>query len=110
MPTTSGTISYSNITGFLSIDFASQSTGYFELSNVPAGSISGLTLTNGRIGGKYHILLRGALGFSFTPSTSAFYKANTYSITTTNGSQWIGLDIYFASTLSHYLINATLYT
>jgi hypothetical protein len=65
MPTTSGTISYSNITGRLSIDFASQSTGYFELGNLNPVSISGLTLTNGRIGGEYHILLRGQSGFSF---------------------------------------------
>jgi hypothetical protein len=110
MPTTSGTISYSNITGFLSIDFASQSTGYFELSNLPAGSISGLTLTNGRIGGEYHILLRGQLGFNWVPSTSSTFKANNYSLSTSNGSEWIGLKIYFTNTLSQYLINATLYT
>ena len=110
MPTTSGTISYSNITGFLSIDFASQSTGYFELSNLPAGSISGLTLTNGRVGGEYHILLRGQLGFSYTPSTNTFYKANTYSLSTSNGNEWIVLKICRSNTLSQYLINATLYT
>jgi hypothetical protein len=110
MPTTSGTISYSTITGFLSIDFASQSTGYFELGNLPAGSISGLTLTNGRIGGKYHILLRGQLGFNWSPSTSATFKANNYSLSTSSGSQWIGLDIYFANTLSQYLVNATFYS
>jgi hypothetical protein len=110
MPTTSGTISYNTTTGALTIDFASQSTGYFELGNLPAASISSLTLTNGRIGGKYHILLRGQLGFNWVPSTSSTFKANNYSISTTNGSQWIGLDIYSANTLSQYLINATLYT
>jgi hypothetical protein len=109
MPTTSGTISYSTITGFLSINFASQSTGYFELSNLGAGSISGLTLTNGRIGGKYHILLRGQSGFNWSPSTSSTFKANNYSLTA-GGNQWIGLDIYFTNTLSQYLVNATLYT
>jgi hypothetical protein len=111
MPTTSGTISYSTITGFLSIDFASQSTGYFELGNLPAGSISGLTLTNGRIGGEYHILLRGQLGFSWVPATgNAFYKANNYSISTSTGNEWVGLKIYFSNTLSQYLVNATLYS
>lgn len=110
MPTTSGTISYSNISGFLSIDFASQSTGYFELSNLPPASISGLTLTNGRVGGEYHILLRGQSGFNYSPATSATYKANTYSLSTTNGSEWIGLKIYFTNTLTQYLVNATLYT
>jgi hypothetical protein len=109
MPTTSGTISYSNITGRLSIDFASQSTGYFELGNLNPVSISGLTLTNGRIGGEYHILLRGQSGFSFSPSTSTSYKINTYSLSTANGDQWIGLKIYYTNTLSQYLINATLY-
>ena len=110
MPTTSGTISYSNITGRLAIDFASQSTGYFELSNLPPASISGFTLTNGRIGGEYHILLRGPSGFSYSPATSSTYKANTYSLTTANGDEWIGLKIYFTNILSQYLINATLYT
>lgn len=105
MPTTSGTISYSNISGFLSIDFASQSTGYFELSNLPPASISGLTLTNGRVGGEYHILLRGQSGFNYSPATSATYKANTYSLSTTNGSEWIGLKIYFTNTLTQYLVN-----
>jgi hypothetical protein len=111
MPTTSGTISYSSITGRLSIDFASQSTGYFELSNLPAATITGLTLTNGRIGGEYHILLRGQLGFGFNPSPfNATYKINTYSLSTANGDQWIGLKIYYTNTLSQYLINATLYS
>ena len=110
MPTTSGTISYNTTTGALSIDFASKSTGYFELSNIPAASISALTLTNGRIGGEYHILLRGQLGFGYSPSTSSTFKANTYSLTTNNGNEWIGLDIYSANTLSQYLVNATLYT
>ena len=110
MPTTSGTISHSSLTGVLSIDFASQSTGYFELGNLNPSSISGLALTGGRIGGKYHILLRGQNGFGFVPSTSTSFKANTYSLTTSNGNQWVGLDIYFANTLSQYLVNATLYT
>jgi hypothetical protein len=110
MPTTSGTISYSNITGRLSIDFASQSTGYFELSSLPAASITGFTFSNGRIGGEYHILLRGASGFSYTPSISSTFKTNNYSLITSNGDEWVGLKIYSANTLSQYLVNATLYT
>jgi|LakMenEpi03Aug12_release.lakeMendotaPanAssembly.Ray.scaffolds.fasta_scaffold107646_2 hypothetical protein len=110
MPTTSGTISYNTTTGALTIDFASQSTGYFELGSLPAASISSLILTNGRIGGKYHILLRGQLGFNWSPSTATTFKANNYSISTSNGNQWVGLDIYSANTLSQYLVNATLYT
>jgi hypothetical protein len=110
MPTTSGTISYNTTTGSLSIDFASQSTGYFELGNLPASSIASLILTGGRIGGKYHILLRGQLGFGFVPSTSSTFKANNYSITTSNGNEWVGLEICFANTLSQYLVNATFYS
>ena len=110
MPTTSGTISYNAITGSLDIDFASQSTGYFELSNLSPVSISSFTLTNGRIGGEYHILLRGPSGFSYTPTPSATFKANNYSITTTNGDEWVGLKIYLTNTLTQYLVNATLYT
>ena len=109
MPTTSGTISHSSLTGVLSIDFANQSTGYFELGNLNPASISGLTLTNGRIGGEYHVLLRGQLGFTYSPSTSTTFKANTYSLTTNNGNEWVGLKIYSANTLSQYLVNATLY-
>jgi hypothetical protein len=80
------------------------------LSNHPGGSISALTLTNGRIGGEYHILLRGHIGFSYTPATSSTFKANTYSLSTANGDEWIGLKIYSANTLSQFLVNATLYT
>jgi hypothetical protein len=110
MPTTSGTISYNTTTGSLTINFASQSTGYFELSNLPAASIGSLILTNGRIGGEYHILLRGQLGFNWSPSTSSTFKANTYSLTANNGNEWVGLKIYSANTLSQFLVNATLYT
>ena len=109
MPTTSGTISYDAITGSLDIDFASQSTGYFELSNMSPVSISSFTLTNGRIGGEYHILLRGPSGFNYTPTPSATFKANNYSIITTNGDEWVGLKIYLTNTLTQYLVNATLY-
>ena len=110
MPTTNGSISYSNLTGVLSIDFAFQSTGYFELGNLNF-SITGLTLSNGRIGGEYHILLRGPSGFIFTPAISnPSYKINTYSLSTVNGDEWIGLKIYYTNTLNQYLINATLYT
>ena len=109
MPTTSGTISYNAITGSLDIDFIALSTGYFELSNISPVSISSFTLTNGRIGGEYHILLRGPSGFSYVPTPSASFKANNYSIITTNGDEWVGLKIYFTNTLSQYLVNATLY-
>jgi hypothetical protein len=110
MPTTNGTISYNSTTGRLVIDFASQSTGYFELNNLPGATISGFTLTNGRIGGEYHILLRGPLGFGYSPAPfNSSYKANTYSLSTANGDEWIGLKIYYTNTLSQYLINATLY-
>jgi hypothetical protein len=110
MPTTSGTIAYNATTGRLEIDFASQSTGYFELNNLPAATISGFTITNGRIGGEYHILLRGQSGFVYSPAPfNSSYKANTYSLTTANGDEWIGLKIYFTNALSQSLINATLY-
>ena len=109
MPTTSGSIARNSTTGALSIDFASQSTGYFELNNV-SGGISALTLSNGRIGGEYHVLLRGPIPFTFAPSPfNATYKMNTYSLTTNNSDEWIGLKIYYTNTLSQYLINATLY-
>lgn len=114
LPNTSGSASYSNISGAITVDFVGLSTGYFEINGIGpsgGGTISSFVFNNGRAGGKYHLLIRSTNGFSLAQYSSAGIKMNTLPsnpLTATNNN-WVVCEIYNTSSLNNYLINVTLF-
>jgi hypothetical protein len=114
LPNTSGSASYNNTTGAVTVDFVGLSTGYFEINGIGpsgGGTIGSFVLNNGRAGGKYHLLIRSNNGFSLAQYSTATIKMNALPsnpITATNNN-WVVCEIYNTSSLSNYLINVTLF-